>query len=229
MQLASGVVKDAAGNAFAGITNATVLDFTTANPTVLAGNTVLITEINSNAAGGDFFEIYNYGTAAIDLTGWKWDDDSANFSDAAVATFGAVSLGAGQRLVVLAAATSTAFNTAWSNPVASVVALGGPGLGKGDAVVLFNATGKVVAALNFGAAGITASDGTVIATAAASAGVTYVAATHAGQAYGGVSAASSAVWDGLSTATPTYRAAQVGVLGGVAQAADATAIGSPGQ
>lgn len=41
----------------------------------------------------------------------------------------------------------------------------------------------------------------------------YAPATHAGQAYGGTSAAGSAIWDGLSTAAPTYRAAQVGVLG----------------
>lgn len=229
VQLASGVIKDVAGNAFAGITDATTLDFTTASPTAITGYTVLITEINSNAGGGDFFELYNYGTAAINLTGWKWDDDSAASTDAAAVTFPALSLAAGERLVVVAAANATAFNTAWSNPVATVVALGGPGLGKGDAVVLFDSSGKVAAALNYGPAGITASDGTVIGTAAASAGVTYAASEHAGLAYAGLSAATSAVWDGQSTSAPAYRAGQVGVRGGVAQASDATAIGSPGQ
>jgi len=53
-------------------------------------------------------------------------------------------------------------------------------------------------------------------------------AGHAGLAYGG-SAKTSAVWDGVSTSTPTYKAAVVGVNGGVAQVGDATAIGSPGQ
>lgn len=230
VQLASGVIKDLAGNAFAGITTATTLDFTTASPTALTGYTLLITEMNSNAAGGDFFELYNYGTAAINLTGWKWDDDSAAVTDAGAASFPAMSLGAGQRLVVVGGTTDTAaFNTAWSNPVATIVALGGPGLGKGDAVVLFDASGKVAAALNYGAAGITASDGTVIGTAAASAGVTYAPAAHAGLAYAGPAAATSAVWDGLSTSAPAYKAGEVGVRGGVAQTSDATAIGSPGQ
>lgn len=230
VQLASGVIKDLAGNAFAGITTATTLDFTTASPTALTGYTLLITEMNSNAGGGDFFELYNYGTAAIDLTGWKWDDDSAAVTDAGAASFPAMSIGAGQRLVVVGGTTDTAaFNTAWSNPVATIVALGGPGLGKGDAVVLFDASGKVAAALNYGAAGITASDGTVIGTAAASAGVTYAPAAHAGLAYAGPSAATSAVWDGLSTSAPAYKAGEVGVRGGVAQTSDATAIGSPGQ
>ena len=31
--------------------------------------TLLITEINSNGTGGDFFELYNSGTTSIDMTG----------------------------------------------------------------------------------------------------------------------------------------------------------------
>ena len=31
---------------------------------------ILITEVNSNGAGGDFFEIYNTGSSSVDLTGW---------------------------------------------------------------------------------------------------------------------------------------------------------------
>ena len=50
---------------------------------------------------------------------------------------------------------------------------------------------------------------------------------HAGLAVGG-SAVSSAVWDGVSTTNPTYRAATVGVAGGFAQPVVATAVGSPG-
>ena len=29
---------------------------------------ILITEVNSNGAGGDFFEIYNAGNSTVDLT-----------------------------------------------------------------------------------------------------------------------------------------------------------------
>ena len=35
---------------------------------------ILITEINSNGTGGDFFEIYNTGSSDIDLTNWRWAD-----------------------------------------------------------------------------------------------------------------------------------------------------------
>lgn len=37
---------------------------------------ILISEINSNGTGGDFFEIYNAGSSAVDLGGWKWVDNA---------------------------------------------------------------------------------------------------------------------------------------------------------
>lgn len=231
VQMSSGVIKDVAGNPFAGITSATTLNFTTATA-VVVNNTLLITEVNSNAAGGDFIELYNYGLAAIDLTGWKWDDDSASFTDAANATFPSVSIPAGQRLVVVNTTDAAAFRTAWGLAgTVPVVATGGPGLGGGDVVVLFDTTGKVITWFNYkgGAAVIAASDGTVITPSAASAGVTAALPNHAGLAYGGTSALASAIWDGLSTSSPTYKAAVVGVLGGFAQPAVAAAVGSPGQ
>lgn len=109
------------------------------------------------------------------------------------------------------------------------MATGGPGLGGRDAVVLFDTAGKVVTSFNFkgGAATMVASDGTIISTAVPSAGVTAVYPNHAGLAFGGT-AITSAVWGGLSTSAPTYKAAAVGVLNGYAQPA-ATAIGSPEQ
>jgi uncharacterized protein YjiK len=232
VQLASGVIKDLAGNAFAGITSTTALNFDTApaaTPTVTATPTLLITEVNSNAAGGDFFELYNYGTVAVDLTGWRWDDDSASFAEGLTSTFPAVSIAAGQRLVVVNTLNADAFRTAWGlASTVPVVATGGPGVGAGDAIVLFDSTGKVIASFNFRAGlTITATDGTVIPVVTPSAGVTATFPNHAGLAFGGT-AVTSAVWDGVSTSAPTYKAAVVGVLGGFAQPAVAAAIGSPG-
>lgn len=230
VQVSATALSDLAGNAFAGIADSTTLNFVTFGTSPTPVPQLLITEVNSNATGGDFFEIYNHGSAAVNLLGWKWDDDSGNFNDAASAAFPAVSIAAGQRLVVVAAANTTAFMTAWGLDPATfpAVATGGPGLGKGDAVVLFDASGKVAAAINFGASAITAVDGTVVSPAAPSSGVAPVYAEHAGVVFGG-SATSSAVWDGLSTSAPTYRAAAVGVAGGFAQPGAASAIGSPGQ
>ncbi|CAN5721784.1 hypothetical protein BH10PSE18_BH10PSE18_21050 [soil metagenome] len=230
VQVSANALKDSASNLFAGIADSTTLNFVTFGTSPTPVPQLLITEVNTNAAGDDFFELYNYGTAAVNLLGWKWDDDSADFNDAASAALPSVSIAPGQRLVVVSAASTTAFMTAWGLDAATfpAVATGGPGLGKGDAVVLFDATGKVAASINFGKAAITAIDGTVIAQAAPSTGVTAVYAEHAGVVFGGT-ATSSAVWDGVSTSAPTYRAAKVGEAGGFAQPTVATAIGSPGQ
>ncbi len=230
MQIAAGVIRDAAGNSYAGITTTTALNFTTAPPAPAAAPSLLITEMNSNGSGSDFFELYNFGTTAIDLTGWKWDDDSANFADTGVASFPSITLAAGARLIVTNT-TEAAFRTAWGLTgvaTVTVVATGGPGLGGGDAVVVFDAAGKVVTSFNYrGGATITASDGTVIPVVQAATGVTATFPNHAGLAFGGT-AITSAVWDGVSTTAPRYKAAVVGELGAAAQPAAPTAIGSPG-
>ena len=234
VQVSATALTDLAGNAFAGIADSTTLNFSTLGASPTPVPSLLITEVNSNASGGDFFELFNYGTAAVNLLGWKWDDDSANNNDAAAASFPATSLAVGQRLVVVAAADTpanrTAFLNAWGLNTAppALVFTGGPGLGQGDAVVLFDATGKVAASFNYSAAAITAVDGTVVRPAAAAPGVTPTYAVHSGAVFGG-SATTSAVWDGVSTTTPAYRAAAVGVSGGFAQPASSASIGSPGQ
>jgi len=226
--IATGVIKDAAGNSFGGISVATELNFDTA-AAVPATPTLLITEVNSNAAGGDFFELYNYGTSAVDISGWKWGDNKFSFTDAAIATFASgTTIAAGQRLIVMnVAGGAAAFRTAWGLaadfPIATTD-VAGPGLGSGDAVVVYNAAGTVIVSFNYGA------DATGFPHALPSSGVTWVAA-HAGPAFGAAVGANSisAVWDGVSTSSPTYKAAVVGVLGAFAQPAAATAIGSPGQ
>lgn len=237
IQMAVGVIKDAAGNSFAGITTTTALNFTTsapAAPAAPATPSLLITEVNSNAVGGDFFELFNFGTTPIDLTGWKWHDDGANFNTTTVATFPAISLPAGQRLIVSnVAGGEAAFRTAWGLTgvaTVTVVATGGQGLGGGDAVVIFDPAGKVITWFNYrGGAVITASDGTVITAAQAAPGATANFPNHTGIAFGGTVAQSSAVWDGVSTSAPKYKTAVIGELGGYAQPAAATVIGSPGR
>jgi uncharacterized protein YjiK len=227
--IAAGVIKDTSGNSFAGISSATDLSFDTA-AAVPTAPTLLITEVNSNATGGDFFELYNYGTSPVDISGWKWGDNKFSFTDSAIATFASgTTIAAGQRLVVVnVAGGAAAFRTAWglaSGVPIATTNVAGPGLGGGDAVVVYDAAGTVIVALNYGA------DATGFPHALPSTGVTFVPAVHAGPAFGATagSNAISAVWDGVSTSSPTYKAAAVGVLGAFAQPATATAIGSPGQ
>ncbi|HEV7856485.1 MAG TPA: SdiA-regulated domain-containing protein, partial [Herminiimonas sp.] len=144
VQLASGVITDLYGNAYAGMTQS----FTTAAAGAPAP-TVLITEVNSNAVGGDFFELYNYGSTAINLTGWKWGDNHADVNDAnnSAAFEAGTMLQPGEHLVVVPGVPGTdenAFRGTWGLPATvPVVAMlnvnndpANPiGLGKGDAVI----------------------------------------------------------------------------------------------
>lgn len=234
VQFTAGVITDKAGNPAAGITTPTGLNFFTDSGIVTSSKTLLITEVNSNAAGDDFFELFNFGSVAVDLSGWRWDDDSANSADAGSGAFPAgTTISPGGRLVVSKALDSTAFaafKAAWGlADTVPAVFVGGPGLGGGDMVVLFDSAGKVVASFDYKNVSVTASDGTVISPSLDVTGAACVLA-HAGQSCGApASAKTSAVWNGVSVINPRYQAAVVGVLGGFAQPADATAVGSPGQ
>ncbi len=228
VEAVAGTLTDTATtpNNWAGLNGAAAYNFTTSAPFVAPK--LLITEINSNAGPADFFELYNYGTTAIDLTGWKWDDDSANFNDAAAATFGAVSIAPGERIIVINTTDAAAFRAAWNNlpNTTQVIATGGPGVGSPDAIALFDSAGNLATSLNLTTASITSSATTVIAPAIRADTLT-ITAGHAGAAVGGT-ATTSAVWDGLSTTAPTYTAARVGDFGGFAQTVTPANIGSPG-
>lgn len=189
---------------------------------------LLITEVNSNATGDDFFELYNYGSTTINLSGWGVDDDSAQFGEA-ISLPANLTLAAGEKLVIAKAtddATLQAFKTAWGlGANVKVIGLNLPGLGKDDAVVLFDSAGNVATALSYKQAQVTASDGTVI-THALSNG-TFVGGEHAGKAFGSTATA-SVVWDGASTTDPHYVGAVAGQLGSYAQAVKPESVGSPG-
>jgi len=75
--------------------------------------TIIITEVNSKADGGDFFELYNYGDTAINLDGWRWVGEKADFNDDEAVTFSGVTIEAGTTLVV------TAFNYGTESVTAS--------------------------------------------------------------------------------------------------------------
>ncbi|MEI6426800.1 MAG: DUF3616 domain-containing protein [Pseudanabaena sp. ELA607] len=230
LEASNTAITDHAGNAWAGLTGATAYDFTTLVPTPLPK--VLITEVNSNSTGGDFFEIYNYGTTAIDLTGWKWDDDSANFSDSAAAVLSAttLSLNPGASLIVVNTTDAAAFRTAWGlSTGTAVIATGGPGLGSADAVALFDANGQLVTGFNYKTTTINASDGSVIQPVSRT-DDSAVVAGHAGVAVGATAGANSvsAVWDGQSTTAPKYTYARTGQLGVLTQSPATNGVGSPG-
>jgi uncharacterized protein YjiK len=107
----------------------------------------------------DWFEVTNASTVAVDITGWRFDDDSNSFA-ASSALNGVTSIAPGQSVVFIDASTigaDTVFRNAWfGSKVPANFTIGtysGPGLGAGgDAVNLFDASGNRVTGISFGAA-----------------------------------------------------------------------------
>ena len=106
----------------------------------------------SSAWGGlnaDWFEIFNYGDDAIDLTGMSWDDESGI---SGTSVFPAISIAAGERIVVWddVAANENSFLTSWKLNHLSVQVISSDELtgnfpslsGNGDGVYLFDSLGN---------------------------------------------------------------------------------------
>ncbi len=124
---------------------------------------LVITEINSEAAPADFWELTNTGTTSMSLAGWVWDDSSANPADPEAVTIGAgVSIASGESIVFAVTADAAAFRSAWGGLAGiQVIVTGGtnPGLGADDAINLFNPQGALQASLSYAAGGFTLSSG----------------------------------------------------------------------
>lgn len=107
---------------------------------------------NSTAYNADWFEIYNYGDSAVDLSGYSWDDES---EIAGTSTFPSVTVQAGEAIVVLddVAANKDAFLAEWKLYAGSVTIVANdeltgsfPSLSQnGDAVFLYDANGAELA------------------------------------------------------------------------------------
>lgn len=132
--------------------------------TVSAHAALHITEVMAasghagGAGNGDWFEIYNSGPTAIDLTGWSWDDNT--FTPGAH-TFGSISIAPNS--VVLVVDENAALINFWKNDVWSIgtpgvvlvnTEVGGfSGLGSGgDSVAIYNSGGTLETSVTFGAA-----------------------------------------------------------------------------
>lgn len=223
-----------------------------------ASATILITEINSNGTGGDFFELYNSGSTPIDLTGWRWSDYDLAILPSTPTPFGgwslassldSVTLAAGAVAVVQAgnnatppaplwgsAGAATAFRTSWglapSVPVLTWTG-NGAGLGGGDGVVLYNASGNVATSTIYritplGEAIQQNDSKAALSTFVKSFNPQPTANGHAGL-MGGGTATESLVWDPSSPmASPTYRNAVLNTWGSFANLNSSVTIGSPG-
>jgi hypothetical protein len=112
----------------------------------------------NSPVAADWFEITNFGSEAVDLTGFRVDDASNSFA-ASVALVGVVSLAPGQSaLFVEGAAANANFLSTWfgANAPAGLLVgrYSGSGIGLstgGDALNLFNAAGTLLTRVDFGA------------------------------------------------------------------------------
>jgi hypothetical protein len=149
--------------------------FTGASPAGVSAQStpaVVITDVHSAGSSNgtynaDWIELTNVGATAVDITGWKIDDNSNAFANA-VNLRGLTSIPAGKSAVffensavgVLDATVIAAFSTAWfgtpTPPVGVLIgAYGGTGVGLssgGDAVNLFDAGGTRITGVSLGAA-----------------------------------------------------------------------------
>ncbi|MBL9182606.1 MAG: lamin tail domain-containing protein [Verrucomicrobiaceae bacterium] len=176
---------------------------------------LLITEINSDGAGGDFWELTNIGASAEDLSGYKWTDSARTTTGAIVVPAGTI-IASGESIIFHVTGNAAAFRSAWGIPNTVQVFSSGPGLGQNDAITLYNASNVEVLYQSYGAGGFTRSNGSS------------AAGGHAGASAGGATTVSM-VWDpAFGTSTPRYGAAAIGSFGSFAHTTAPATMGSPG-
>ena len=114
----------------------------------------------NSPVGADWFEITNSRATAVDISGWKMDDNSGSAA-AAVALNGITSIPAGKSVIFIETATPTStiplFTNTWfgaNTPAGLQIGTytgSGVGLGTGgDAVNLYNSSGLLQASVIFG-------------------------------------------------------------------------------
>jgi len=116
------------------------------------------------ALSGDWFEVRNTGTTAVDFNGISWDDESATSGTHTVGT--SISLPAGEAAVFLDAATAdvNSWIAEWGLSGTNLVLLnldnqfnGFSDLSStGDAVYLFDADGRIISTVSYDAASVNA-------------------------------------------------------------------------
>jgi uncharacterized protein YjiK len=131
----------------------------------VAPSTVVISEVAPWSSGNsplaaDWFEVTNTGSSAVDITGWKMDDNSHSFANA-VALNGVTSIAPGEAVIFIETTDTTlpaTFRSLWfgSNPqrVPQIGIYEGSGVGlssSADEVTLWDGAGNLVAGVGFGA------------------------------------------------------------------------------
>lgn len=109
---------------------------------------VQITEWMYKGNGPEYIEFTNMGSAAVDLSGWSYDDDSRLPGAFDLSAFGTLAVG---ESVVITEGDADAFRASWALP-ATLAVLGGytNNIGRDDEINLFDALGNVADRLAYG-------------------------------------------------------------------------------
>lgn len=129
--------------------------------TSIASAQVHITEVMSSSGSGgtdDWIEITNYGSSAISISGWRFDDSSFSFGSSQ-ALNGVTTIGAGESVIFIESAGGaniSSFRSFWGGLAGVQVGFySGSGLGlssSGDGAIIFTGAGAEISRVSFGAA-----------------------------------------------------------------------------
>ncbi len=159
--LSVGATPDASTSFSLNLTD--VVNETPGQPVVFISEVSPWSSGNSVTLKADWFEVTNSGNAALNITGWKVDDNSNSFGSS-VALSGITSIAPGESVIFIetgnsqtAAGNAAAFVSEWFHGSApaglQIGSYGGSGIGLstgGDAVNLFTSGGALVANVTFG-------------------------------------------------------------------------------
>lgn len=114
-----------------------------------AAGQIRITEwAYSGGLGGEFIELTNIGDAAIDMTGWSFDDDSMTPGTTDLSSFGIVGVG---ESVIIAEDSASDFRSVWSLALSvKVVGSNSANLGRNDQINIYDVGNLLVDRLTFG-------------------------------------------------------------------------------
>ncbi len=127
----------------------------------IASAQVHITEVMSSSGSGgtdDWIEVTNYGSSAISISGWRFDDSSFSFGSSQ-ALNGVTTIGAGESVIFIESAGGaniSSFRSFWGGLAGVQVGFySGSGLGlssNGDGAIIFTGAGAEISRVSFGAA-----------------------------------------------------------------------------
>ncbi|HPF38868.1 MAG TPA: lamin tail domain-containing protein [Phycisphaerae bacterium] len=118
-----------------------------------SGAAIRITEYMYSGTGGEFIEITNFDAVAVDLTGWRVNDNAGVYlTGLDIGALGMIQPG---ESMIISEDDATTFDTAWSlggtvGIVGGLGTAGGNNLGRNDQINLFDASGTLVDRLTYG-------------------------------------------------------------------------------